>query len=41
MKVDVGALHRGIGKTQRTAHKEVVYGREHCCGVCYGSRILD
>ena len=27
MKVGVGALHRGIGKTKQNANMEVVYGR--------------
>ena len=33
MKVGVGALHRGIGKTNQNATKEVVYSRENCGGV--------
>ena len=30
VKVGVGALHRGIGKTKQNANKEVVYSRENC-----------
>ena len=30
MKVDVGALHRGIGKTIQNKNMEVVYSREIC-----------
>ena len=35
VKVGVGALYRGNGKTKQNAHKEVVYSRENwlwCCG---------
>ena len=38
MKVGVGALHRGIGKTKQNANKEVVYSRENC-GVVDGREI--
>ena len=30
VKVGVGALHRGIGKTKQNANKEVVCSRENC-----------
>ena len=30
MKVGVGALHRGIGKTKQNANKKVAYSRENC-----------
>ena len=30
MKIGVGALHRGIGKTKHNAYREVVYSRENC-----------
>ena len=30
VKVGVGALHKGIGKTKQDAKKEVVYSRENC-----------
>ena len=38
MKVGVGALHRGIGKTNQNATKEVVYSRENC-GVVHRRQI--
>ena len=33
VKVGVGALHRGIGKTKQNANKEVVYSSRENCGV--------
>ena len=30
LRVGVGGLHRGIGKTKQNASKEVVYSRENC-----------
>ena len=30
VKVGVGALHRGIGKTKQNANREVVHSRKDC-----------